>query len=325
MAGYCTIRGDVLDYDRRVESLGDSAYRLFMLTLYSRGRTMLGVMRWVPADALPRVAGWGLPEVETALAELIEADLLAYDAQARLLLNPFTLEFAPVKGINQVRGALALLRDLPDSPVLLPALGHVLAAARSLARGKGQPADLPELVAELEERQAALSGTPLPGVAGVEAGAQYPSEGGSGQSAKPEYPCQGVPDGYGRGSDTPSIPPGRGSDTPPIPLGRGLDTPRIPPTRTRARSDPDPDPVRSYDSREDPPHSPPPRRAAGEVWQGGSGAGAQGQARTAGKGGGGREPPARQDRQGQGGGAPRQERLGRNGSKYAGLDPRKRG
>ena len=112
MGGFSAIRGEILDYDRRVEALSSDAYRLFMMTFYSRGRTMLGVMRFVPADAVPRVRDWAEPDARAALDELQTAGLVDYDEDARLLFNPMALDFAPIRGLNQVRGAVATLRRI---------------------------------------------------------------------------------------------------------------------------------------------------------------------------------------------------------------------
>jgi hypothetical protein len=238
-----------LDYDRRVENLSSDAYRLFMLTLYSRGRTMLGVMRFVAADAVARVRAWDEGAVQAALNELLSSGLVEYDQEARLLFNPMALEFAPVKGLNQVRGALAVLREFPDSPVLLPALEHVMAAAEAESRGKARDTlrDLPELLAELGERRAALAGPadkPLP---------------------TPSTPrCQGVSTPLApppEGVDSPLIPPaegvGMGSQGGPEGLDRGSRACACPRGRARA-PDPDPEP-------EEPPQTPPPETAGATV------------------------------------------------------------
>jgi hypothetical protein len=95
--------------------------------------------------------------VEQALEELVQAGLVQYDAEARLLFNPYALDFAPVRGINQVRGAATVLRELPDSEVMIPALSHVLQAAQAeraerAARSKDAPGDLSQIIQELEIR-----------------------------------------------------------------------------------------------------------------------------------------------------------------------------
>ena len=222
MPGYCTIRGDVLDYDRRVESLSSDAYRLFMLTLYSPARTMLGVMRFVAADALPRVRGWTEADALAALAELQAVDLVLYDDQARLLFNPMALEFAPIRGANQVKGAAQALRALPDSPVLLPALRQVLEAGATAAQGKDAGRELPEVMAELQRRWEALN--PPSDQAPSEPPSRGVEGGSEGASRGVEAPPEGGRRGVGGGSEPPSRGVGAPSEggMPPGPLYSGL-------------------------------------------------------------------------------------------------------
>jgi hypothetical protein len=226
LPGYCTIRGDVLDYDRRVESLSSDAYRLFMLTLYSPARTMLGVMRFVAADALPRVRGWTEADALAALAELQAVDLVLYDDQARLLFNPMALEFAPIRGANQVKGAAQALRALPDSPVLLPALRQVLDAGQAAMGGK-DGRELPEIMAELRRRWEALQPP------SDQAPSEPPSRGVEGGSEGASRGVEAPSKGGRRGVEGGSEPPSRGVEAPseggmpPSPLYSGLggDTP----------------------------------------------------------------------------------------------------
>lgn len=189
MPGYCTIRGDVLDYDPRVEALSSDAYRLFMLTLYSQQRTMLGVMRWVPADVVPRVRAWDESAAWAALEELQGVGLVAYDQEARLLFNPLALEFSPIRSVNQVKGAWGALQYLPDSPVLLPAARQILEAAEALDPSAAR--DLPEITARLRARLSTLER-----LAGARQSPGIPMP----------TPCPPPADPMAMASDTPGIP-----------------------------------------------------------------------------------------------------------------------
>jgi len=258
VSGYATIRGDVLDYDPRVEALSSDAYRLFLLTLYSRGRTMLGVMRFVPADVVPRVRAWDEATAKAALAELEGVGLVTYDPQARLLYNPLALEFSPIRSANQVRGGCAALADLPDSPVMLPAARVLLASAEALDPATNR--DRAELVATIEARVAALerlaAGPPNTPGHGMPMGIDTPGE-------PMATPCAPHAQGYAMGIDTPGHGVGMGSQAgdgqtttscggessattwPPHAHGyaMGIDTPGdgVDP-RARARPDPSPNP-----------------------------------------------------------------------------------
>ena len=294
MAGYCTIRGDVLDYDRRVEALSDPAYRLFMLTLYSRGRTMLGVMRFVAADALPRVRGWDESTAVAALAELQGVGLVAYDEEVRLLFNPLALEFAPIRGSNQVKGAAVALRDFPDSPVLLPALRQVLEAAKAAAQGKDPGRELPEIIAELQRRGetlSRLSPAAEPPARGFDAPLEPPSRVVEAPSEPPsrglDAPSQGAsgvgPLYSGLGKEPPTYcgqapPPAGGLQGGSEGASRGLQggSEGISDFSSRARARPEPD-----SEPEDPPKAPPPvpEGGAGSWSVNGGGRGAEGEGR----------------------------------------------
>lgn len=267
MSGYTTIRGDVLDYDRRVENLSSDAYRLFMLTLYSPQRTILGVMRWVPGDAVPRARAWDEAQVLQALAELVDAGLVLYDPAARLLFNPMALEFSPIHNANQVKGAATALAGLPDSPVLLAPLAQVLEVAQGLDPKTAR--DLAEIVARLRVRRAnleRLTTAPIPmaspidtPVIPIDSPCQAPMDGLA-------MGMPGVSDGVGMGIQAEEGPPttycggpegGPQKDTHGIPMAMG--------SRVGACALPDPIP-----KPEEPPQTPPPETARATAGAAGS-------------------------------------------------------
>ena len=130
MAGYCTIRGDQLWYDQAVEGLSDTAHRLLMYCFHGPGRTMLGVRRFTPQDALARVPAWTMETAQAALEELQEAGLVEYDTDTRLLFVAPYFDHSPVKGVKSISGAINALEGLPDSSVLAKPLIHVLEAVQ---------------------------------------------------------------------------------------------------------------------------------------------------------------------------------------------------
>jgi hypothetical protein len=265
-----------LDYDRRVENLSSDAYRLFMLTLYSQQRTMLGVMRWVPADVVPRVRAWDEATAVAALEELQGVGLVAYDQDARLLFNPMALEFSPIRSVNQVKGAWGALQYLPDSPVLLPAARQIMAAAEALDPSAAR--DLPEIVIRLRARLAGLERLATSGI---------PMATPCGHHADPiamasDTHADGMPRGVA--ADEALITTGCGRDAAPTtpvppaqPMAMGSDTPGIPlatPCHTHgdgvplARARPDPSPP--IPKPEDPPKAPPPETAEAPAGAAGS-------------------------------------------------------
>ena len=159
MAGYCTIKGDQLWYDQAVEGLSDSAHRLLMYCFHGPGRTMLGVRRFTPQDALARIPAWTMETAQTALEELQGAGLVEYDTGTRLLFVTPYFEHSPVKGIKSISGAINALEGLPDSPVLAKPLEHVLEAIhQELGKSQKQHArqEMTDQAQALESRLAVV-------------------------------------------------------------------------------------------------------------------------------------------------------------------------
>ena len=148
MAGYFTIDGDKFFYQAKVEGLSDEAFRLHTFCLCGPGRTMLGVRRFTVPDAAARFPHWKADTLNQALAELEAAGLVIYDRETRLLLATLTFEHAPIKGYKSLNGAARRLTELPDSPVLVPVINHMLAEAAAAKSGASKK--MTEALAALE-------------------------------------------------------------------------------------------------------------------------------------------------------------------------------
>ena len=127
--GYCTIRGENLSYDQRVEALSDRAHRVLMFAFYGPGRTSLGLRRFRLADLLSFAPVWDTETARAALNEVVEAGLVAHDEDAQLLYLTVQFDHSPLLGLKTLQGAAKKLEEFPDSPILLPAINHMLQSA----------------------------------------------------------------------------------------------------------------------------------------------------------------------------------------------------
>ena len=127
--GYCTIRGENLSYDQRVEALSDRAHRVLMFAFYGPGRTSLGLRRFRLADLLSFAPTWTINKAQDALNEVVEAGLVAHDKDAQLLYLTVQFDHSPLVGVKTLQGAAKKLEEFPDSPILLPAINHMLQSA----------------------------------------------------------------------------------------------------------------------------------------------------------------------------------------------------
>lgn len=291
MPGYCTVKGDLIFFDREVEGLSDAAFRLMNFCFYGPGRTVLGVRRFTPHDPLPRLPSWDGEKAQAALDELLAAGLVEHDPRARLLFFAPHFDHAPIRGLNSIRGAVKVVEELPDSTALIRPLEHLLKAIDlEIEKPGGSKAhsELTDLAGEFEARLTkakALVQLPRPKTPGNEAtaGPEAPSEGVSGSKTQADTPFKGGRKGVSRcqtQADTP-FEGGRegvsGNETQadtPLEGGREGVSPRA-----RALPEPDPDP------EPNPPLKPPPsaRASPGHLELMGQG-GQQGRQKGQGKG-----------------------------------------
>ncbi len=178
MAGYVIIQGGQMEYDEAIGGLGDQAHRVLFVSWVREQRPVAGLRRFVVDDALKRLPGpWNEDMVVRALEELEAAGLAVWDREARLLFLRPALEHDRLRGANSVKGAAASVRELPDSPALIPALSY-LAREAELAGGEDMEALAGGLRLRLETIRSPFEGgsegrpnqaqPPLKGVHGVD-------------------------------------------------------------------------------------------------------------------------------------------------------------
>ena len=200
MPGYCTVRGDLIFFDRGVEDLSDAAFRLLGFCFFGPGRTVLGVRRFTLPDALARMPAWDQNKAQEALDDLIAADLVEHDPKARLLFFAPQFDHAPIRGLNSIRGAVKVLEELPDSPALVRPLEHLLEAVElelDKAGGRNR-AELTGLAGDFKSRldkARALIARPKIPENKASAGPEPPSEGVSASKSQGDTPFQGGREG----------------------------------------------------------------------------------------------------------------------------------
>jgi len=214
LSGYSQIRGDQLWYPLAQTGVDANARNLFFFLLApANERPTAGVRRYLPTEPLSFMPDWDQGTALEALGALERAGLVLYDPKAALIAVPLLLEMQPYKGHPAVAGAVGPLEGYPDSPVIIPALEHLAAAAWEAARtlrdkapadAKRQEAALRS--AEQTEDMARALEARLERIRGLAGAADTPPrgyrggiEGGCGQSSAGQIPPRGGIEGVSRG------------------------------------------------------------------------------------------------------------------------------
>jgi len=103
-----------------VRALTDDEKLVFAYLLTCPHSNMLGLYR-MPIPYLAHDLGWPLAKAKKALGRLSEESsesLIQYDANAELVYIPNYLKYNTLASGNRERGAMARLKELPDTPLL---------------------------------------------------------------------------------------------------------------------------------------------------------------------------------------------------------------
>jgi len=103
--------------DVGVQQWGDREKLLALYLLTCEHRNLEGLYR-LPHSYIAEDLGWELEDVRKAMQRLIEAGFIRYDEASRVVFVCRALKYQAPKSARQVKGAIASLQEVPDTPLL---------------------------------------------------------------------------------------------------------------------------------------------------------------------------------------------------------------
>ena len=114
---YATIHTKVWQ-DSKFRGLDSMGKMMFMYLLTAPHSNMIGYY-YIPKLYMAADTDMPMDEIDRALDALVDAGMVLYDSDSNMLLLRQFLKYNPLNNENQVKGALQLLGELPESPLVV--------------------------------------------------------------------------------------------------------------------------------------------------------------------------------------------------------------
>jgi len=110
--------------DNKFRSLDQPARMLFLYLLTSPHGNMIGYY-YLPKAYIVADTGMDARQVEGAVQTLQQLGMVLYDDDSQMILLKQFLKYNPISNENQVKGAVQLIKELPESWLIMELLGCI--------------------------------------------------------------------------------------------------------------------------------------------------------------------------------------------------------
>ena len=141
---YATIHTKVWQ-DSKFRGLDSIGKMLFMYLLTAPHGNMIGYY-YIPKLYMAADTDMSMDEIDRALDALVDAGMALYDNDSNMILLKQFLKYNPISNENQVKGAVQLIKELPESWLIMELLGCIEAHCpdhidrfRDICKGHASP------------------------------------------------------------------------------------------------------------------------------------------------------------------------------------------
>ena len=110
--------------DNKFRSLDQPTRMLFLYLLTSPHGNMIGYY-YLPKAYIVADTGMDARQVEGAVQTLQQLGMVLYDDDSQMILLKQFLKYNPISNENQVKGAVQLIKELPESWLIMELLGCI--------------------------------------------------------------------------------------------------------------------------------------------------------------------------------------------------------